>query len=227
MNQNLRNKYLSSPRYNRYLIATGNNKKKARNLYLANIKIAQAFHPILSQFEVILRNSLNQNLSNFFGDIHWIINQKSGFMSHPSLKNSNYFLKVSIQKTEKQLNQKAIPITSGKVISNQSFGFWTALFLPHHYSLIKGQPIHIFSNKPNSEDRARIYKKLNDIKNFRNRVNHCEPICFKSTNIDCSQAIQIKNNLYDMIEWINPNLKQFFYEMDNIDKNIYQLSKIK
>ncbi len=55
----LRNKYLSRPRYNRYLIATASNNDKAKKLYNANLRLAQSFHPILSQFEVVLRNSLN------------------------------------------------------------------------------------------------------------------------------------------------------------------------
>lgn len=55
----LRNKYLSRPRYNRYLIATSNSSNNSKKLYNANLRLAQSFHPILSQFEVVLRNSLN------------------------------------------------------------------------------------------------------------------------------------------------------------------------
>ena len=64
----LRNKHFSRPRYNRYLNATGNNNERAKKLYNANIRLAQAFHPILSQFEVVLRNSLNISLSIYFSD---------------------------------------------------------------------------------------------------------------------------------------------------------------
>lgn len=47
--------------------------------YFANMKIAQAFHPLLSSFEVILRNQLHYALARHFSDGNWIINQKSGF----------------------------------------------------------------------------------------------------------------------------------------------------
>jgi len=87
----LRNKYLSRPRFNRYLNAVGNDNKRAKKRYSANIRLAQAFHPIISQFEVILRNCINNNLVAYFADIDWIINQKSGFMSHNSLSTSHYF----------------------------------------------------------------------------------------------------------------------------------------
>ncbi|MDQ1151871.1 hypothetical protein QE382_003855 [Sphingobacterium zeae] len=182
----LRNKYLSRPRYNRYLIATANNKIKAKRLYNANIRLAQAFHPLLSQFEVVLRNKLNIVLTSHFNDPDWIITQKNGFMRHQSLRNSHYFLKTCIQKSEHKLNRRGIPITNGKIISDQTFGFWLAFFLPHHYTLVNGQPIHVFIHKPALENRASIYDKLDKIKNFRNRVNHCEPICFSGHNIDCS-----------------------------------------
>lgn len=58
MKSDLRYKYLSRPRYNRYLIATGNDISRAKRLYNANIRLAQAFHPAITQFEVVLRNSL-------------------------------------------------------------------------------------------------------------------------------------------------------------------------
>ena len=38
----------------KYYRATSGDKNKAVMLYFANMKIAQAFHPLLSSFEVIL-----------------------------------------------------------------------------------------------------------------------------------------------------------------------------
>lgn len=216
MRLKLRNKYFSSQRYGRYLNAAGNNNIKAERLYNANIRLAQAFHPILSQFEVVLRNSLNATLSKHFADPDWIINQKAGFMRDNSLRNSHYFLKSCIQKTENKLMRRVIPITSGKIIADHTFGFWLAFFLSHHYSLVGGQPIHIFAHKPVTENRASIYGKLDDIKNFRNRVNHCEPLCFIGHNIDCSLALDIRVKLYSLVEWIDPQMVPFFESVDNI-----------
>lgn len=217
MRKELKYTYLSRPRYNRYLAATANKNERAKKLYNANIRLAQAFHPILSQFEVVLRNSLNLKLATHFGDIDWIINQKTGFMRHNSLRNSNYFLKSCVQKTENKLTRRLIPITSGKIISDQTFGFWLSFFLSHHYSLVGGQPIHIFTHKPPVEDRASIYSKLDQIRSFRNRVNHCEPLCFLGHAVDCTEALEIRTKLYDLVEWINPKLIPFFEKVDNIE----------
>lgn len=151
---------MSGPRYNRYLIATGNDKNRARKLYNANIRLAQAFHPILTQFEVVLRNAINSVLSNHFGDADWILTQKIGFMRDRSLRRSNFYLKQSVQKSENKLIARGISVTSGKIISDQMFSFWIALFLSHHYILLGGQPIHVFSNKNPAENRASIHSKL-------------------------------------------------------------------
>jgi hypothetical protein len=226
MKLELRDKHFSRPRYYRYLNATGNNNTRAKKLYNANIRLAQAFHPILSQFEVVIRNNLNNVLSTFFADLDWIVNQKTGFMGHSSLKNSKFFLRNCVQKTENNLIRRGIPITSGKIVSDQTFGFWLALFLSHHYTLVGGQPIHIFSNKPISENRASIYDKLDDIKKFRNRVNHCESLCFRGNKIDCSLALEIRTKLYNLIEWIDPNLISFFKSIDNIESKVKQIMTI-
>lgn len=225
MKLELRNKHFSRPRYNRYLNATGNNKERAKKLYHANIRLAQAFHPILSQFEVVLRNSLNITLSTHFADPDWIINQKTGFMRDNSLRSSHYFLRSCVHKTETKLARRGIPVTSGKIISDQTFGFWLAFFLSHHYSLVGGQPIHIFAHKPITENRASIYGKLDDIKGFRNRVNHCEPLCFNGHAIDCSLALDIRSKIYNLVSWIDPQLVPFFKSVDNIpSKTAYILT---
>lgn len=226
MRNELINKFLSRPRYNRYLSATGNDRTRARRLYNANIRLAQATHPLLTQFEVVLRNSLNLQLSSYFVDPDWIINQKNGFMNNRSLRFSNYFLKRSVQNSEDKLTQRRIPLTSGKIISEQTFGFWISLFLSHHYSLIGGQSIQIFVHKPQTENRASIYSKLNDIRDFRNRVNHCEPLCFSGTNIDCVKVLSIRSELYQLINWIEPDLTPFFESIDNIQSKVNNLLRI-
>ncbi len=147
-------------------------------------------------------------------------------MRHNSLRNSHFFLKTCVQKSENKLTRRLIPITSGKIISDQTFGFWLSFFLSHHYSLVGGQPIHIFPFKPVNEDRASIYSKLDEIRSFRNRVNPCEPICFSGHNIDCAEALKIRATLYKLIEWINPKLIPFFEKVDTIQSNVNNIMRI-
>lgn len=227
MKINLRNQYLSLPRYNRYLNVTHNNILQANRLYNANIRLAQAFHPLLTQFEVILRNAIHAQLTIYFRDQDWIINQEKGFMDHRSLQRSRYYLRTNIKKSKRKLRNRNIPITSGKIISDQTFGFWTSLFLAHHYTLLQGQPIKIFQHKIPGENRASIHSKLEATKEFRNRMSHCEPLCFDGDQIDCSQALKIRNKLYDLIAWIDPQLISFFNKLDNAKNKIDRIYLIK
>lgn len=226
MRIDLRNKYLSKIRYNRYLQATQNNLLRAKRLYNANTRLTQAFHPLFTQFEVVLRNSLHRVLTNHFNDGNWILNQKKGFMSHSSLSHSRYFLKESISNSEKKFHRKKLHLNNARLLADQTLGFWTALFLGHHYSLLDGCPLKAFPNKNPVENRASIHSKLEKIKNFRNRINHCEPICFNGINIDCTIAEDIHQTLFELILWLDPQLIPFFSSIDNVRNKIKQVKGI-
>ncbi|SKC04027.1 Abi family protein [Dyadobacter psychrophilus] len=223
MKNNLRNKYLSKPRYSRYLIAGTNDHERAASLYHANIILSKAFHPLISQFEVILRNSIDSVLIEHFMDKNWIINEKQGFMSDQSLRKSNFYLHKCVEAVENKSRKARLPVTNAKIVSDQTFGFWSSIFEPAHYRLLQGQPIKVFKYKPSTENRASIYGRLEMIRNFRNRVNHCEPLCFHANYIDCTQALAVRMNLYELIEWIEPELLPFFNEIDNVTESVDQL----
>lgn len=125
--------YLSQPRLQRFLHATGNSRAKAQKLYRVNLRVSQAFYPVLNLFEIFLRNAVNYHVSSHFSNPNWIVSEKTGFMSNPTLAPSRFFLKNSIQKAERTIRRKGSAVTSGKVIAEQSFGFWTSLFDTHHY----------------------------------------------------------------------------------------------
>ncbi len=226
MRQTLRKKYLSAPRFNRYRIATDGDISKAKRLYNANIRLSQSFHPILSQFEVTLRNTIDSELTNYFGDKKWIINEKNGFMNDASLRPSSYYLKNQVLKSERKFTKIGVPIISSKVLADQSFGFWVHLFLPHHFSLLSATPIKIFQYLPATENRRSIYRRLDKIRKFRNRVNHCEPICFNSSNVDCAHVQTIRNFVYDLIQWIEPDLRPFFQKRDNFGNKVACINNI-
>lgn len=104
--------FFSSSRVNRYLVATSNSSLRAIKLYESNLKITQAFHPLIGVLEVVLRNRLSDILSEFFADLDWIINQKTGFMDDSSLtyiykktgqQKKNDFLIREVKKAEKRL----------------------------------------------------------------------------------------------------------------------------
>ena len=218
--------YLSQHRLERFLHATGNSKSKAQKLYRVNLRVSQSFYPILNLFEIFLRNAVYYRVSIHFSNPNWILTEKNGFMNDPSLAPSRFFLKKCIQTAEKTIKRKGSTVTSGKIIAEQSLGFWTSLFDRHHYRLIGGSPIQAFSLKPASANRNIINQKLNRVRKFRNRIYHNEPICFSDVKIDFSEADLIKHEVYELLTWIDEDLCDYISYFDGIQAKIDSATNI-
>lgn len=212
--------YASQPRLDRFLQACDNSKSKTQDLYRLNLQVSQAFYPVLNLFEIFLRNMLNYKLSGYFSDPNWIRNQKNGFMDDSSLENSRFFLKKCVVTSEKLILKKGGTVSSDKVIAEQSMSFWTSLFDVHHYRLIGGIPIQCFVHKPKSVNRSSISQKLNQIRSFRNRVYHNEPICFYEDAVNFKQSLQIQSNIYLLLSWIDSDLVEYVQSYDSINSKI-------
>lgn len=218
-------KHLSKPRINRYLRICGN-KTKAIKLYKANIKLSQAFHPLLGVIEVALRNNINEALTAYFGDSDWIINQKTGFMASPTLRGTKFYLKTEVEKTERKLRQRGLAVSSGKIIAEQTFGFWTDLFEPHHFRLIGASPMNAFSNLPTASNRIAVSVKLRKIRKFRNRINHNEPIILYRHTIDFTVATEIHQSIKEVLNWLDPKLIGWVAELDKVPQTLAHCRKI-
>ncbi|MBO9617966.1 MAG: hypothetical protein J7539_02930 [Niabella sp.] len=138
----------------------------------------------------------------------------------------NDFLKVSVEKSEKRLRRLEVPVTSGKIIADQSLGFWTDLFEVHHYKLLSGRPIQIFNNFPPGHGRSDVCDRLNKIRRFRNRINHNEPICFNGSVIDFAYPAEIYNAIAEILIWIDPELIEWIKEFDRVRENIVSAEDI-
>jgi hypothetical protein len=226
MNYNKFEYYVSQQRLNRFLTASCNSKKKSQKLYQANLKVAQSFYPVLNLFEVFFRNVCNYQISARFANPNWIIAEKNGFMSNRSLSRSKFYLKNSVIKAERNIIRKGRTVTAGKVLAEQSFGFWTSFFEPHHYRLVGGIVIHCFPNKPTSVNRSILSQKLDRIRDFRNRIYHNEPICFNGNNVDFAYANRIKSELYELLDWIDSDLSAYVKTFDTIDSKINTSNRI-
>ena len=115
--------FVSKPRIDRFLVSCANSQDRALKLYEANLRVSQAFYPVMNLLETFLRNCINDRLIVHFGDAAWIINQKTGFMNHVSL-GPNFWIKTQVIKAEENTQGT---ITPGEIIAEQVFGFWTSL----------------------------------------------------------------------------------------------------
>ena len=218
-------KYLSTPRIGRYMLAKNLDKELCVNLYKSNLNICKSFHPIIGVFEVVLRNEIDKIFSNYFNDEDWIINQQTSFMIDPSLSYidnqtgkivNNRFILNSVKTVTEKLNKKGIKITSNKVLSEQSLSFWTEMFEKNYYKVLKGKPIQIFKFLPSKVNRVEVLNILNQIRKFRNRINHNEPICFYKNTVNLQLPLHIYESIIQLLNWINPETHILLNDIDEV-----------
>lgn len=213
--------FFSNPRLYKYLQASSNDWKRAIALYRSNLRLSQAFYPLLSIVEITLRNSLNHILSQYFNDPNWLTTQQTGFMTNPVLGQLRY--PFSMRKSVRKATIKiGLPFSHDKLVTELNFGFWTLFFEEKHYRLIRGRSIQIFYNLPPQIKRQNLYTILNDIRNFRNRVYHYEPICFDYNVLNLQIAQDALENIYDILSWLNPDLVVWTELIDFVN---YEISR--
>jgi len=170
MNYNDYEKHFSKPRLTKYKQSCRGNEQKALELYMLNIEMSKNFYGILNLFEVALRNAINEHYKNHFEDDDWILNQANGDFFEE-------YYKDSIAKQKKKLN-RTNSCSHDKLVAALTFGFWTDMFFKPHFTKGNKTLLKIFPNKEKGINCKFIYKELDEIRDFRNRIAHHEAICF-------------------------------------------------
>lgn len=234
MNYKKFSKTYSYSRTFRYYRAAGKDKNKAKKMYYANQRLARAFLPLINTFEVVLRNRLHYANANLFGDVQWMINQKTGFMIDSSLthvnkktkkKVINDFLLKEVMRAEKKLKDNNRNVTAGRIIAELNLGFWNSLYEPHHYALLKGVPCKIFNSLPTGFGRKQVNDYIIHIRTLRNRISHNEPLCFNGKIFDMSYAKGLYQKIVDFLSWIDPNIMKEI-QNENMDHVLEEISNM-
>lgn len=229
MNYKKFRKYYSPSRVLKYYKATGKDKQKTMLLYYGNMRIAQAFHPLLGILEVILRNRLHCELSYYFNDSKWIINQKTGFMISPLLtytnkqskkqKTNDYMLR-EVSNAERKLIDKGVNITPGRIIAEQTLGFWNSFFEPIHYKILHGVPTKIFNKLPTGYGKKSMHHWSKYVSSVTESIINNEPICFNNKKMDFTYVREMHKTIIDFLCWIDPDIIISIHEIDKVIKTI-------
>ena len=160
-------KYISSERFRSY---------SGIDEYLENLVFSKKAYIPLSILEISLKNSINDLLTDKLGE-NWLENKD--FLTNDSLR--------KIEEAKKILYKRAELISKSKIIAELSFGFWVNLFKKPYEKKLRTKDIQkIFTNLPPKKEkminREVIYKELNHIRNFRNRVFHYEKVINKDND---------------------------------------------
>lgn len=177
MNSNLTEIFISQKRMESYI-----NMME----YEQNLVFSKKAYILLSVLEVALRNSIDT------------------FLTKDSQKKVDDAIKLLVRRKEHT--------PKDKIIAELSFGFWVNLFkAPYAKNLRINDLKKIFPNLPPKQvkliNREYLFKRLNHIRKFRNRVFHYEKVLDKDAY----------NNIFDEIEEL---LEYFDKELCNFSKKI-------
>jgi hypothetical protein len=183
--------------------------------YKINIEISESFYPLLSILEIALRNSFDYQLTRKFNDKNWFENPEF-------IKISSRFQIDRITEARNSIQREKKSITSGKIISELSFGFWTSL-LDSKFERILWKNLRLaFPNCPKQiRQRKTMSSKFNGIRKLRNRIFHHESI---SWNLDA--VSEYKKEMIEGINWLDKDLLAWSNDLIRIDDVIKNGEKI-
>ena len=200
---------ISQERLEPYLKRHNNDLTKALYHYKCNILFSQAFYPILAVLEVGLRNSIDYQMTLKFNDERWYDN-------HEYIKIASRFHIDRISQARTNIMSEKKEITSGRIISELAFGFWTSMFdVKFEKTLWKNLRL-AFPNCPkNIRKRKTMSAKFNAIRKLRNRVFHHEAITWNLNVLH-----NYKNDIIEGLNWLDKDLVKWASELNNVDEVI-------
>lgn len=209
MDRKTTERIISIDRLEPYLKRNGQDFDKAVEHYKANIRLSESFYPLISILEIGLRNSINEQLTRKFKTMDW-------FENHEFIKIASSFQITKISEARSSILRGKKEITSGRIISELSFGFGTSFF-DTRYEMTLWKNLRLaFPNCPkNIRRRKNISSKLNGIRKFRNRIFHQEAIAW---NMDAIETY--KDELIEGIVWINKDLPAWCNDIFRINSVI-------
>ena len=127
---------------------------------------------------------------------------------------------TEVQKAEKNISDRGVKVTAGRVIAEQTLGFWNSFYEVHHYMLLSGVPCTIFKKLPSGYGRKQVNDVITQVRELRNRINHNEPICFVNKKCDFSYARKMYRLISEFLSWIDPEIMPSLKEVDKVLKTI-------
>jgi hypothetical protein len=207
-------KIISRERLQPYINHHNRDIEKAIAHYKANILISESFYPLISILEVGLRNSIDKQFIRRFEDDKWY--EHIDFIRIISKYQID---RISEARTNIQSSKKEI--TTGRIISELTFGFWTSLFDTKFEMTLWKNLRFAFTNCPKENRKRRIISaKLNRIRKFRNRIFHHEAI---SWNMEVLRTY--KQDIIEGINWLDKDLLDWIDELNHVDQTIDKYRK--
>jgi hypothetical protein len=187
-------KSLSKERLARYLATAGGDIEKALLYHLWNAALGAALHMPIQNFELLLRNSLNAELSTAFGPAWYDA-------LSPRLEPR---LQQTIDAAKSELLKMHRPVNQSGLVAQFTFGFWLTLLTKRYDTPLWRTALYrAFPNAPAPLNRWHIHDSIAKIRELRNRIAHHEPIFQRNLEAEHDFVINVAGWMcQDTASWI-------------------------
>lgn len=210
---------LSETRWCAFRAEDSHDDSQVLSCYLWNVALAAAFQPALHVLEVTLRNSLFDHSAAIVDTSKLKLRTSDCWIdAEPSLLTPRHA--ADIARAKDDLRRQKREITKGRIVAALGFGFWTGLFDSQYEHGRSSGPrlwptlaVRAFPFLDKSRrHRAFLARWFYDLRVFRNRIAHHEPIW----KLD---APALYENICDSIGWMNTSAMHLvrFNTRDHID----------
>lgn len=210
---------ISPERMQRYVLACGNDTRRAMTLYRYNLKLSQEMFTLISCFEVSLRNKINKEMVAIFGN-DWLrdfILPGGRFDTDPRVDGTRKIIKKAYEGLIRSHNY-----SHTKLLAEMEFGVWKFMFNNVQYRIANRCLLNIFPNKPTSTaqhqyDNTFVFNDLKVINTIRNRIAHHEAICLGNpVCIDTQGVLDCYARIMRLFHWMNINANTLLYGLDHV-----------
>lgn len=201
MDKRFLQKVFSNQRTQKYFDAHADESKAIRH-YQANIYVSESFYPLLSIFEVALRNALNREMEALFNTPDWYL--------HVPGQTGLKALNREITLAQNHITKRGEIISGPKIVAELTLGFWVRILNVEYEKVLWKDLRRAFPFMPKIDrQRHKVSAPLNRIRTFRNRIYHNEPVCW---NLQVLSSIH--SEIYKVLSWLNVDLPNFANTLD-------------
>ncbi|WP_155853220.1 Abi family protein [Arthrobacter sp. H14] len=216
--------YITETRLAPYLAATGDNQKRAIQLYQWNISLSGAVYESLHVFEVVLRNALDAQLCSWNAmqaDRQTGRKHSEDWLLDPShllirLTREGKDIRTARNQAANATRGRTIAMGHADLLAQMSFGTWRYLLPTSRDAgrqLLWDQALTAaFPHR--SRPEAEITRAVQGIHQLRNRVAHLEPL-LRTSNV----RVQY-HNMREVLAEINPAVEHWFTSTQRITSEL-------
>lgn len=199
---------ISKQRLTRYLPAANGDRNHAFRLYMWNASLCEAFYVPCQICEVVLRNGMHAALVKKYGTPDW--HHDVRFTSTlPKRLNDELLNVIGSARAD-----HGSSTTVHNVISGLSLGFWNHILSNNYRHLIWNTCLSTaFPHMGPAATQVDAYDKVDDFRNWRNRIFHHNAIFDKGP----TAALQ---NLDTIIGWCCPETQRFVRDISSVSRII-------